>query len=56
MDRLVVDYAKSRQQVFVDLCNQFHERVVERYWTTVAHYPKMKEMNKQSRALYKLAD
>jgi hypothetical protein len=55
-DRLVVDYTKSRQQLFVDLCNQFHKRVVERYWTTVAHYPKMKDMNKQTRALYKLAN
>ncbi|KAH7078960.1 heterokaryon incompatibility protein-domain-containing protein [Paraphoma chrysanthemicola] len=55
-DRVAVDYAKSTQQVFADLCNHLYNGVYKRYYFSLAHHQKRRETNEHTRTLYRLAD
>ncbi|KAH7078258.1 hypothetical protein FB567DRAFT_131022 [Paraphoma chrysanthemicola] len=54
-ERLTVDYAKSTHQLFADLCNHLSNGVYQRYYSSLAHHQRRREMNEHTRTLYRLA-
>jgi hypothetical protein len=54
-DRIIVDYAKSSQQVFVDLCNK-HQSNLAKHRNQIDIPAVQRELSRQWEALWKLSE